>query len=59
MTIRNVVIAVFSMLAHIRILGPLQVMINCAYTVAWMAFYASATISRIKHLLHQWLHRCQ
>ena len=33
MTIRSVVIAQLSVFAHIRILGPLQAVITCAYIV--------------------------
>ena len=59
MTIRCVVIAVFSVFAHIRILGPRQVMINCANTVVWLKFCASSSTSCIIRLFHLWLHRCQ
>ena len=47
MTIRSVVIAQLSVFEHIRILGPLQAVITCEYTVVWLKFCTGASVSAL------------
>ena len=56
MTIISVVITVFSVFAHLRILGPCQAMPICVYAVLGLKLSGSASISCIKRLLLKRIH---